>query len=175
MMHDVPWLAGAAEPESLQTASPWRQRPNPGQDTRHHPSQPLGNEPSPRVSCPRARAGSNSAISYLRDNDDLASLCIHSLYDPRYCGIAEGKATHEPSVAHGCDTCIADGEEDVGLRLGAALRGDLKDEKQVPISSYRSSWARLICTWLRMEPLGGGGQGSYLHGGSNDQCHLSGY
>lgn len=74
-------------------------------------------------------------VWYLGDDDDLASLCIHCLHDSQDRAIANHEPTHQPRAAHCCHTLIVDGEEDVGLRLGATLGGDLRSEKQWLLSA----------------------------------------
>ena len=69
---------------------------------------------------------------YLRHDDEPAALGIHGLHDPRHGAVAHGEASHQPGAAHQRHALVADGEEDVGLRLGAALRGDLEGEEQRP-------------------------------------------
>lgn len=72
-------------------------------------------------------------VHYLRHDDKLASLSVHSLHDPRHSAVADGQPPHQPRAVHHGNALVTDGEEDIGLGLRAALRGDLEQgEAAVP-------------------------------------------
>lgn len=73
-----------------------------------------------------APTSSGAHACYLRHDDKLAGLSVHGLHDPRHGAIADGQPPHQPGTVYHGNGLIADGEEDVGLGLGATLRGDLE-------------------------------------------------
>lgn len=74
----------------------------------------------------KAPISDRAQACHLRHDDELSGLSIHGLDDPRHSAVANGESPHQPSTVHHCQALVADGEEDVGLRLGASLRGDLE-------------------------------------------------
>ena len=81
---------------------------------------PITSGPQSREDLEAAMAGRAHA-QYLRHNDELAGFSIHSLYDPRHGAIADSQAPHQPRAVHHGNALVADGEEDIGLGLWAAL------------------------------------------------------
>lgn len=81
----------------------------------------------------KAPISDGAQACYLRHDDELSGLSIHGLDNPGHGAVANGESPHQPSAVHHCQALVADGEEDVGLRLGASLRGDLEwGETAVP-------------------------------------------
>lgn len=112
------------------------------------PRAPTRRAPHPR----RGRCRPPRAQGYLGDHDDLAGVRVRRLHDARHGAAAHGQATDQPCAAHGGHAGIADGEEDVGLRLGTALRGDLRGRR---VASWAPAHASGTSTLGPAEATGG--------------------
>ena len=71
--------------------------------------------------------GDGLRVLYLRNNYQLASLCIYRLHQSSHSNITNGNAPNVTNPINGCDLLIGHGEENVGLRLGTTLRSDLQN------------------------------------------------